>query len=358
MISLEQDLPRRRWSVWWAIALVWWTLDGFTSATNYHRMVRVAGGGDWGHAYRTAMWSAWLWVPLTVFALWLADRRPLDRDTWHRYLPVHLAAAFAVCLVRALAVVAMNPWVGWYDDVPPFSEVLLTSVANNLFLFWMLVGVGHALVYARRYQEREALLAKTQLHTLKAQLHPHFLFNTLNTISAYVLTAPEAAEQMIARLSLLLRHALIGEDQEVPLEEELTVARAYLDIEQVRFEDRLRVRWDIAPDTYALRVPHLLLQPLLENAVRHGIGPRMTEGTVEVIARRSDGALRLSVRDDGVGMRAANGTPHGIGLRNTRARLHQLYGTRQSMRVSAAEGGGVIVEVTLPASTEHEKLQR
>ena len=332
--------PRRRWWVWWAVASVWWTLDGFTTATNYHRMGQ-GGGVTWEHAVRTAMWSAWLWVPLTVLAFWLADRLPLDRDVWRRHLPAHAAAAAAVCAFRAVAVVALNPWAEWYAALPPFREVLWTSIANNLFLFWMLVGVGHALVYARRARERDEQLVRAELHTLKMQLHPHFLFNTLNAVSAHVRTDPDTAERMIGRLGRLLRHALAGaEVQEVPLEEELETARAYLDIERVRFEDRLRVVWAVDPGALAARVPHLVLQPLVENAVRHGIAPRAAAGTVEVGAERRDGRLHLTVRDDGVGLPEGRRVRDGVGLANTRARLRQLYGARQSLDVVGAEGGG------------------
>jgi two-component system, LytTR family, sensor kinase len=338
---------RRAWALWWGLAAAWWTLDGFTTATNYYRMSQVTGGITWEHAFRAGMWSAWLWVPLTLLAVWVAHRLPLSRDTWRRYLPAHLAAAVGVCLVRAGAVVLLNPWAGWYTALPPFREVLLTSFSNNFFVFGLMVGVGHAAVYARRARERDEQLARAELRALKSQLHPHFLFNALNTVSAYVRTDPDAAERMIARLSELLRHALSSPgSHEVPLAEELRVARAYLEIEQVRFEDRLRVRWDVDPEAYEAAVPHLILQPLVENAIRHGIAPRAAEGTLAITAARRNGTLHLEVRDDGVGLPPE--AAEGVGLANTRARLHQLYGDRQRMEVVPAEGGGVHVRLTMP----------
>jgi sensor histidine kinase YesM len=344
-----EPTARRRWWLRWSVVALWWTLEGFTAATNYHRMSQAAGSDlTWSAAARTALLSAWLWVPLTILALWLAERFPLDRDSWRRYLPVHLAGAVAVIVARAAVVVALNPWVHWYATLPPFGEILLTSVANNLFLYTMLLGVGHALVYARRWRERDEQLVRAELRSLKAQLHPHFLFNTLNTVSAFVRTDPDAAERIIVRLGALLRHAIDGAGaQEVPLEEELRTLRLYLEIEEVRFEDRLRVEWQVDPATYRARVPHLLLQPLVENAVRHGIAPYAAEGTIRIVAERRNGSLHLAVRDDGVGM-GSTGAQEGVGLANTRTRLRQLYGDRQRLEVRDAPEGGVHVEMTLP----------
>ena len=351
--GMRDEIPRRRWLLWWAGAAVWWTLDGFTTATNYHRMGQAAANSPtWARVVQTTMLSAWLWVPLTVFALWIADRFPLDRDRWRRHLPIHAAGAAAVCLVRALVVVALNPLVRWYDVLPPFGEIMLTSIANNLFLYVMLVAVGHALVYARRYRERDEQLARAELRSLQMQLHPHFLFNTLNTVSAFVRTDPDAAERMIARLSTLLRHALDGAStQEVPLEEELRILRTYLEIEQVRFEDRLHVEWRIDPEANRAMVPHLLLQPLVENAVRHGIAPYAAEGTIQIVAERRNGSLHLAVRDDGAGMHASGAT-EGVGLANTRTRLRQLYGDRHRIEVVDAPEGGVHVEMQFPFALE------
>jgi hypothetical protein len=340
---------RRRWRLWWSVAVIWWTLEGFTTAANFFGMAQAASTGlTWPRALQLAMASAWLWVPFTVLALWIADRCPLDRDRWRRYLPVHAGAAAGVCVTRALAVVALNPLVSWYAVVPPFRAVLLTSVANNLFPYLLLVGVGHALVYARRYRERDEQLARAELRALQAQLQPHFLFNTLNTVNALVRTDPDAAERMIARLGVLLRHALdrVGVP-EVPLGEELRVARAYLEVEQVRFEDRLRVEWHVAPETHRARVPHLLLQPLVENAIRHGIAPRASAGTIRIVAERRDGSLHLAVHDDGLGLRTPR-PPEGVGLANTRTRLRQLYGARQRLDVRDGPDGGVRVDIVLP----------
>jgi signal transduction histidine kinase len=350
MPALSGTQARRTWRMRWSIAAVWWTVDGLITATNYHRMGVSPGDGRTREvAVLATLYSAWLWIPFTVLAFWLAARFPLERGVWRRYLPLHVAAALGVCLLRALAVIALNPWAAWYAELPPLREVLLTSVANNLFLFWMLVGVGHALLFAERSREREEQLVRAELQALKLQLHPHFLFNALNAVSAYVRPDPDTAERLIGRLSQLLRHALdaSGTD-EVTLAEELRILTAYLDIEMVRFEDRLHVEWQIDPETCGFRVPHLLLQPLVENAIRHGIAPRAAEGTVTIVAQRRDGSLHLAVRDDGVGLLGRPPHAAGVGLANTRSRLRCLYGAEQQMDVIAPPGGGVHVELRLP----------
>ena len=345
----------RRWVLWILIATLWWSLDGFTDVMNYRVMQPAASPGSsmpMERIWRAYMLSAWLWIPLTALALWLAERFPVGPGVWRRHLLWQSAGAVGACVARAAAVVALNPAGGWYVRVPPFPEVLVTSFANNFFTFCMLVGVGHALVYGRRIRERDEQLARAELHALKMQLHPHFLFNALNTINSYVRADPGVAQRMIARLSDLLRHVLESERvQEVPLKEELRIVGAYLDIEKLRFEDRLRVDWQV--DTVALEgaVPHLLLQPLVENAIRHGIAPRSIPGTLSIVASRVEDSLRIVIRDDGVGARTGNGAPRGRGLSITASRLRQLYGERQSLTVTTPPAGGFQVIISFPYRT-------
>jgi two-component system, LytTR family, sensor kinase len=262
-----------------------------------------------------------------------------------------MLVAAGIVLVKAIIVFVGNPWGGWYRTLPPFGDVLITSVANNLFLFWLVVGAAHAIVNAKRVQERDEQLARAELQHLKAQLHPHFLFNALNTVSAFVRTEPEKATHMIERLSTLLRHALRSTTQEVALREELAVLAAYVDIEQLRLEERLTVAWQIEPDALAAQVPHLLLQPLVENAIRHGIATRSAPGRVEISASRRNGTLHLTVSDDGVARSAPEQNGTGVGLSNTRDRLQQLYGTGHTLTVSAQHPHGMRVEIALPFRT-------
>lgn len=351
-----------RW-LWAGIILGWWTLNGFATASQYHLMRHQAEMPvSWSYALVTSMTSAYLWIPITVFALWSASRFPFERGRWVRRLPIQIAATAGVILYRAFAVVALNGWIGWYTELPPFSSLLVTSLANNTFLYWLLVGVAHAVHYARAYRQREQdaerlriELVQVELEALRARLQPHFLFNALNTISSMVSRQPEAAERMIARLSELLRHSLDREGApEVMLRDELELVAAYLAIEEARFEDRLNVRWEVDPVTLGARVPPLLLQPLIENAVLHGIAPRSAPGTIEISATRADGALRLVVRDDGVGppAGASSGGGNGVGLKSTRTRLERLYGERHGFHFGPAPAGGTIVEISLPFNTD------
>lgn len=309
--------------------------------------------------------SAALWVPFTVLAFWLAERASASHLSWKRTIPLVMLASSAVVVLRAVFVMVTDPIIHWYPEPPVFRDVLITSLANNFFLFCLFVGAGHALVYAQRMREREELLSRAELQHLKAQLHPHFLFNTLNAISAYVRAQPDTAVQMIARLSTLLRHALQrASTQEVSLEEELSIVAAYVDIEQVRFDDRLRVSWQIAPDTLGATVPHLLLQPLVENAIRHGFPTLSRVGTVEIRAERRGETLHLLVRDNGIGLRDGNAPLQparsiplngnasipstGIGLTNARRRLEQLYGRAHRFELKAGAHHGLDVEIVLP----------
>jgi sensor histidine kinase YesM len=228
----------------------------------------------------------------------------------------------------------------------------------EMMTYWTIVGVGMALKYMHEARARElnaaqleTRLVEARLHTLQRQMQPHFLFNTLNTISALMHRDVDAADAMIARLSDLLRMSLqrVGV-QEVPLKEELDFLAKYLEIEQTRFRDRLTVVFDIQADTLHALVPNLLLQPLVENAIKHGIGPRPTPGQITVRARRTGALLELDVQDNGVGLSAARLTDfnRGVGLSNTRSRLDHLYGSLHRFEFRQPAEGGLLVCIAIP----------
>jgi two-component system LytT family sensor kinase len=229
----------------------------------------------------------------------------------------------------------------------------------------IVIGV-HALLYYRKFRAGEleqaslkAQLAQARLAALKMQLHPHFLFNTLHSISSLVLEDPPKANSMIARLGDFLRLTLDHSDEQlVTLKEETEFLRCYLEIEQVRFGDRLTVEFQIEPGTLAAEVPHLILQPVVENAIQHAIAPRSAPGHIKVEAKRKNGVLRLEVRDSGSGLKADVDAldGQGVGLRNLRARLEQLYGRDYSFEITNRPEGGVIATIQLPFQAQEPNV--
>ncbi|WP_394824009.1 sensor histidine kinase [Pendulispora albinea] len=339
-------------------SFLFWTVDGLIGVVGYRRMLGPEGTVSWWHALRASMVGAWMWVPLTVGIFWLARRSPLDPEHrgWRRSVGVHVAANVGVILFRAVLVYGGNRWIGWYPELPSFGEILYASVDHNLLLYWMLVGVAHALHFARRHRERalhasrlEAQLATARLGALEAQLRPHFLFNALHSLAELVHRDVDAADRMIVRLSELLRRTLAGDHaHEVPLREEIALLVPYIEIEQLRFGDRLSVTWDIAPEALDARVPHWILQPLVENALRHGLGRRAAPGHLCIAARAQAGRLMLEVRDDGSGPREGWEKTAGVGLANTRARLRELHGEDQRFTLAAANDRGAVASIDIP----------
>jgi len=238
------------------------------------------------------------------------------------------------------------------------SWLMLTVrvAALNLTVYAGIVLGWHAVSYYREARDREmqavqleSLLHQAQVEALRSQLNPHFLFNTLHSIAELVHHDPKLAEQLIVRLGELLRQVLeTSRRPEISLEQELEFIRGYLDIEQMRLGDRLRVNWEVAPDALSARVPSLILQPLVENAIQHGIAAVATPGTLAIRARREAGFLRVDIADSGPGLSKETATrPQGIGIANTRARLHALYGERQGLELR--QESGLVVSLRIPA---------
>jgi hypothetical protein len=305
-----------------------------------------------------------LWYPWGVyglFALRLSRRFPLETHHWPKRFAVHLAASIAVA---ALKLVVDYPIIRFlycpHPEILTFPGFFLGGLRYHflryVLYYWAMIGAFSALEYYRKYRDGELRaarletgLARARLQLLKSQLQPHFLFNTLNAISALVHADVEAADRMLVRLGDLLRLAL--EDfglQEAPLARELEAARAYLEIEQARLGPRLQVEWSIDPDIGDALVPTFLLQPLIENAVNHGIAPRRETGRIDIRIRREGAELHLEVRDDGPGFMAGATVNGGVGLANTRARLLHLYGTAQRLDLFNGRPKGCIAKVILP----------
>ena len=234
------------------------------------------------------------------------------------------------------------------------AKLLLLALAGAVATYATAWHERLAISYFRQARDREQLearLARAQLQTLKLQLQPHFLFNTLNTITALIGVDPRVAERMVSGLSELLRLSLRNAgEQEVPLSRELELLEHYVEIQQIRFRDRLTVTLEVDPDTMQALVPNFILQPLVENAIRHGIGPRAAPGHVDVRAYRENGSLHLRVADNGVGARPRRSEPsgEGIGLGNTKARLEHLYGSDHAFSAQGGTDGGFVVDIVIP----------
>jgi len=316
----------------------------------------------------------YLWAALTPVALWLARRFPLEKELIVRRVALHLLFGILISLLQLVAYTfVFQTFVHRSSSsifpLGPFQDVVVGQFHFNLLLYCVLVGLYQTFDYYRRFREREqraaqleleaaqleTQLTRAQLDALKMQLHPHFLFNTLNTISVLMEEDVNAANEMLLRLSDLLRAALKNnEAHEVTLEEELQFLEKYLQIEQARFHDRLKIRIDPAPETLAAYLPNLILQPLVENAIRHAVAPSTKETTVEIRSRQQNGHLQLSVSDNGEGMIDQAIPTNGIGLRNTRARLEKLYGPDQDFRLETNRGGGVHISIKIPFRTRNE----
>lgn len=330
------------------------------------------------------------WIALSPLVLWLANRVQIDGHNWRRTVPIHIVAALLTAVVfevsSGLVVARVMPQPpNRREMAPPQRErdqpdrgepgrerpspPRFVRARLSVPVYFLLVAAAHAVAYHRRSLERErraltaeARLAESRLMALQTQIHPHFLFNTLNAISSLIYTQPQAADEMICALSELLRSVLAtSERREVTLAEELEFTERYLSIQQIRFADRLQVRQTIEPGLADAIVPTFILQPLIENAVIHGIAPRGAPGVVQVRVRRQGERLVLSVSDTGRGSAAlprdANGRldfSENVGLGNTRARLAAIYGGDAHFELRPAEEGGVLARLDLPLRRQRQ----
>lgn len=310
-----------------------------------------------------AIWSYWALATPLIFRL--GEKVPLGREGLGRATLVH----FALALLLGLAHIALFAGLGTlFGPNRPgvtttfpgeFGRGVRVFLYVELILYWAILGAAVARDASRKYREREARsreleaqLGLARLQALRMQVQPHFLFNALNTVAMLVRNGESTqAVQMVAGLGELLRSSL-GEsaEQEVPLASELAFVRRYLSIEEFRFPDRLRVEVDVPAELLSAEVPNLILQPLVENAIRHGVAKSSSSGLVRIAARREDGWLELAVEDDGPGLPAGLRTEADgrIGLKNVRSRLEQLYGSRQEFVIQNVEPKGAAARLRIP----------
>ena len=336
-------------------------IPALLNAFTYYLNARLTGRGSTDRGAIVFAGSIWLaFGVLTPIVYFLARRYPLRREAIVRTVLAHLAGALILCISWAsLGVSVGSLLLNRYPREESLGRYyvswLLINLPWSVFLYLTVLGSIFALAYYREARERKsqqarltAELAEARLGALRMQLHPHFLFNSLNAITVLVRDQKtREASRMLELLSGVLRQVLQGEQrQDLTLDDEIRFIEKYLTIEQVRFSDRLQVRWSIQPPLRDALVPEFILQPLVENALRHGVAKRAETGIIEIAARATGNYLVLSVWDNGPGYRPV--AEAGVGLANTRARLETLFGETGQLQVLNAEGGGTVAVVRFP----------
>lgn len=372
--STYSEAPRSS-LVWAASAGVW----GFVAFAASLTVWEIYRSTDMPMSFRTTLFlelsQVLTYAPLTPFAYGFANRYPFRRNNWRQMLFLYLGAGLLFCLAHVF-LRGITPYAVWDPKHREWSSVFWNPQAHRLGIQWTglqklflynvvddvtgtflsIAVVAHAISYYRRLQDREnraaqleGQLAKAHLQSLKSQLQPHFLFNTMHSISALMLTDVQAADRMITRLGDLLRMNLESAGTQITtLSRELEFVNCYLGIEQIRFEKRLILAFDIAPETLDAQVPMMLLQPLVDNAVKHGISRLPQGGEIRISSCLQNGDLKLEVRNSGPSLNETGDRRGGLGLRVTRERLETLYGADQSLVLASPPEGGMSVLVTIP----------
>jgi two-component system, LytTR family, sensor kinase len=360
------DVPaptRPRYGLRWTVVFLVATVLGLVSSTLAWQFTRATGKPGIGFSTLLILnYAYWyLWAAATPTIVWLSQHCRFERGGLMRAIGVHLPSVFVFAFGHIAAMQGVYWWLAvsegrqyaWWTQV---QRAALQYVDWEMMTYWTIVGLSHAVLYYRESRDRalraavlETRLAEAQLKTLQQQLHPHFLFNTLHAISALMHRDVHAADRMLMRLSDLLRITLENLAQpEVPLHTDLDFLSKYLQIEQTRFADRLIVRFDVQPETLDAMVPSLLLQPLVENAIKHGVARKAGPGHIHICVRRDHDKLRMEVRDDGVGLSedALTALQKGIGVSTTRARLRHLFGADFRFEFHRlAEGLAVVIAI-------------
>jgi len=356
----------------WRKLLFWfgfWTILGLTEGVRLYVSYNITSIViPWPQSICWGLLDFYLWWALSPILAWLARRLRFERGQWSKSLIAHvfLSISFSLVelffyaniylLVDTIFFHTLRPEMQAFWSLYPYFVRSMINTA--LMLYFIITFVSYTMIHYQRYRdeelrlaELEGQLARAQLETLKMQLHPHFLFNTLNSISALVKSDPEAADKMIARLGELLRITLDNEaNQEIPLRKEIDFLNRYLEIQRMRFRDRLDVNLQIAPELLDALIPSLIIQPIVENAIKHGTSRLTDKGIITISAHRDGGKLCISVEDNGPGMKSGgvNKLIQGRGLSNTAARLEKMYGQRQQLKFNYDHDRGMQVLIEIP----------
>jgi two-component system, LytTR family, sensor kinase len=342
----------------WLIVLAGWTVVGlgYFLSSAFAAPEEDQPTTAWARLLLFSVGTAWIWAALTPPVLWLTRNATLAPGNRARSAGVYVVTGIGFFVASGVLEWILGLATGMATAEQFWSTLLFECLATRVLAYLAIATLGRTAYYFALYRTRqlhlselETRLVRTHLQVLKMQLQPHFLFNTLNAVAELVHTEPDAADLMITRLGRLLRLSLDNAGhQVVPLRQEIDFLRVYLEIEQVRFQDRLQIVWDVAPETLEAAVPTLLWQPVLENAIRHGVTPLAGRGRIVIASRREGDDLVLEIRDNGTGLPAGPAPREGVGLRNIRERVYQLYGSRAAFSLGPAPGGGTVATLRLP----------
>ena len=372
---MDELVAKRCWwhSPWARVAFVFgvWTVIGLVFSLQwYFAAFRSEQPVPWARAVYVQMSWGYLWALITPLVLWLVHRFPIEKPHWRRSLLAHFLASTVFSFVTGiighlLLYFRFGVSMGRPYQFQNSLRFAISNYTESMGIYLLIAFLAYAYNYYQRYRQGElrasrleAQLSQAQLQALKMQLHPHFLFNTLHSISALLYKDTDGARKMITRLGDFLRLTLENSGtQEVTLKQEMEFLRCYLEIERIRFQDRLTTHVQVDSDTLDTHVPNLILQPIVENAIRHGVAPRSTPGEIEIRAKQENGFLRIRIRDNGPGLPMNRSTESlfkkGLGLANTQTRLDRLYGARHRFEIANDPQGGLAVTLEIPSARDN-----
>jgi two-component system, LytTR family, sensor kinase len=368
LLGATTDKERTRW----ILIPCAWTIVGLLFTVQEIAVAKVHGGHvNWVFVgvIELVYWN--VWAAFTPLVIALAKRFPLTGPRFVSHIAIHTMASFLMAPLASATEYFLSHGLlgllyritdpGAPRPLPTFTGSVVSMSLTGVLTYWLVVGLYQSIHFYHAAMERqtraaqlETQLSHAELENLKSQLHPHFLFNSLHTIGVLMQEDVDAASHLLVSLGDLLRMALERRENEITLQSELEFVSKYLEIEQTRFHDRLKVHMEVPPDLLGIYVPSLALQPLVENAIKHGISVDSAAGRLEIAAQRNNGRVSLHVRDDGPGPSSGSRLRFGVGLNNVQSRLKQLYGEESSLELTGAEGRGCEAIITIPLRSSHE----
>ena len=367
MLQATPDMGRAKW----ILIPCAWTMVGLLFTVQEIVVAKVHGGHvNWGFVVIEFVYW-YVWAAYTPLVIGLAKRFPVTGPRFVTHIAIHTITALLMAPLASvteyflsgglLRLLFSNTDPGALRLLPTFTVSVLSMSFTGVLTYWLVVGLYQSIHFYQAAMERQTIaaqletqLSQAELENLKSQLHPHFLFNSLHTIGVLMQEDVDAASHLLVSLGDLLRMALERRENEITLQSELEFVGKYLEIEQTRFHDRLKVHMDVPPDLLGVYVPSLALQPLVENAIKHGISVDSAAGRLQIAAQRHNGRVLLCVRDDGPGPVPGSRLRLGVGLTNIQSRLKQLYGDESSLELNRGDGRGCEAIITIPLRSSLE----